>query len=56
MGVALAIAIIGKLLPILIQKINAGDNWQDVRLGDIDDLKSCKELEKELRLREHRNF
>ena len=38
-----------RVLPILIERIRNKQPWEDIRLGDIPDLKTCKELEKELR-------
>ena len=55
MAFELALNIIFKLLPVVVSAIRNGDNWQEIKLGDIEDLKTCKDLERELRNREFRN-
>ena len=50
LGIAgVVIGILVRLWPILEARIKNDQPWEDIRLGDIPDLKTCKELEKELR-------
>ena len=46
---SLVFEIVIRLLPLLMERIRNKKPWEDIRLGDIPDLKTCKELEKELR-------
>ena len=55
MSIALALAIIGRLLPVLINHIENGDNWREIKLGDIPDLGTCAELELKLRKERYRS-
>lgn len=43
------IGIVGRLIPVLVDYLQKGKDWRNIRLGDIEDTKYFQELEKELR-------
>lgn len=49
MEMTLILTILGRLIPFLYERIRNGEEWRNIRLGDIEDWKSCEELERELR-------
>ena len=48
-AILIAISILARLFPIVIDRLQKGENWRNIRLGDIEDTKTWEESLEELK-------